>query len=71
MNRNGYTALTASERRKEDGFVPYGWHIDIPGDPDGIFIPHNEHKDYAYAMQRAADAHGTIVPVFRERRKFG
>lgn len=71
MNRNGYTALTASERRKDDDWVPYGWHIDVPG-TRGDFVLHSETQDYAYAKQRAVDLHSTIiVPVFRERRKFG
>lgn len=66
-----YTALTSKERRDEESFVPYGWHIDVPG-TDGFFILHSEQKDYAYAKKKAADAHSNdIVPVFRERRKFG
>lgn len=65
-----YTALTSPERRSEDEYVPYGWHIEVPG-TDGFFVRHTDRKGYDYAKEKAVDVHGTIIPVFRERRKFG
>lgn len=53
--------------------VPYGWSIEYPvagqREPRVAFILHDDQHDQAYAMQRAADLHGQLVPLFSERRK--
>lgn len=71
MTQNGYAALTSKERREDEGFVPFGWFIEVPG-TKGDFVQHSETDGYVQAKKRALELHSTtIVPVFRERRKFG
>jgi hypothetical protein len=52
--------------------VPYAWAIEyqVSGERDRhvAFIRHDERHDRAYAMQRAADLHGELVPLFTDRR---
>lgn len=51
---------------------PYAWAIEyeVAGDRDRhvAFIRHDQRHDLAYAMQRAADLHGELVPLFTDRR---
>lgn len=52
---------------------PYGWAIEYPilgGKKMHVaVVVHDDKHDLAYAMQRAADLHGVIVPLFADRRK--
>ena len=65
----------------DDDFVrcdraPYGWVIEYtPATGDATmrarhsFTPNDSAHDLAYVMQRAADLHGIVIPLYRQERR--